>query len=76
LLPHDLDGLSLKAGLEGKAKMSLKGKGMNVPMPVLGGLSLPLTTQLQSGNGACWEARFSSTGVKLNTTTSFKAKSD
>jgi hypothetical protein len=75
-LPNDLDGITLKAGLEGKAKMSLKGKGPFVPMPVLGGFALPLTTQLQSAGGVCWEATFSGTGVQLNTGALFKAKSD
>jgi hypothetical protein len=46
-LPDDLDGLTLKAGLEGKAKMSLKGRGANIAMPGLGSVRLPVTTQLQ-----------------------------
>src|SRR5262249_49484115 len=74
-LPNDLDGLLLKAGDEGKAKMTLKGKGANIPMPALGGaLVLPLKTQLQSENGQCYEATFSSASV--NTSVLFKAKSD
>jgi hypothetical protein len=75
-LPNDLDGLTLKAGAEGKAKMSLKGKGPNIPMPALGGFSLPLTTQLQRENGQCWEATFSSAGILADTGTQLKAKSD
>lgn len=71
-LPDDLDSMTLKAGLDGKAKVSLKGKGVNVPMPTLGSLSLPLTTQLQSGNGQCYEATTATPSV--NTTTLFKAK--
>jgi hypothetical protein len=73
-LPNDLDGLVLKAGADGKAKMTLKGKGVNVPMPALSTLALPLTTQLQSGNGQCYEATFSSSGVTVDTSTLFKAK--
>jgi len=46
-------------------------------MPALGArLELPLTTQLQSESGACYEATFSSAGAILNTTTIFKGKSD
>jgi trimeric autotransporter adhesin len=74
-LPHDLDGLGLKAGLEGKAKMSVKGKGMNIPMPPLT-FALPLTTQLQSENGTCFEATFTSAGVKSFTSTQFSAKGE
>jgi hypothetical protein len=73
-LPHDLDGMTIKAGLDGKAKISLKGKGANVPMPALGSLNLPLTTQLQSENGTCWEA--TTVASSANTTTLFKAKAD
>jgi len=73
-LPHDLDGMTIKAGLDGKAKVSLKGKGGNIPMPALGSLALPLTTQLQSENGQCWEA--TTVAPSANTTTIFKAKAD
>src|SRR5262245_35636864 len=73
-LPNDLDGITAKAGLAGKASMSLKGKGDNIPMPPLGTLALPLRAQLQSGNGQCWEGTFST--PTINTTAQFKAKSD
>jgi YVTN family beta-propeller protein len=73
-LPNDLDALALKAGVDGKAKMSLKGKGANIPMPALGSFALPLTTQLQSGNGQCYEATMSTPSV--NTSLIFKSKSD
>jgi len=46
-------------------------------MPPLGALlELPLTSQLQSESGACYETIFSSAGASLNTTTIFKSKSD
>jgi hypothetical protein len=73
-LPHDLDSMTLKAGLDGKAKITLKGKGPNIPMPALGSFALPLTIQMQSGNGACWEA--TTTAPDANTTSLFKAKAD
>jgi hypothetical protein len=59
---------------DGKAKLTLKGKGLNIPMPMLGSLALPLTTQLQSENGQCWE--MTTTTPSANTTTLFKAKGD
>ena len=37
-------------------------------------LALPLTAQLQSENGQCWEGTFSTPTV--NTSAQFKAKSD
>jgi hypothetical protein len=73
-LPDDLDSMTIKSGLDGKAKVSLKGKGVNVPMPALGALSLPLTTQLQSENGQCYEA--TTVTPSANTTMLFKAKAD
>ena len=50
-----------------------KGKGQNVPGLGLPSL-LPLTAQLQSDTGVCWEATFSAPLV--NTNTQFKARSD
>ena len=73
-LPDDLDTMTIKAGLDGKAKVSLKGKGLNIPMPPLGALALPLTTQLQAENGECYEA--TTTTPTVDTTTLFKAKGD
>src|SRR5262249_15848923 len=73
-LPDDLDGITIKAGLAGAAKLSLKGKGAHLMMPHLGALALPLTAQLQSENGQCWEGAFST--PTTNTSTQFKAKSD
>jgi len=73
-LPDDLDGLNLKAGEAGKASVSVKGKGENIPLPALGALALPLRAQLQSENGQCYEGTFSTPSV--NTPTQFKAKSD
>jgi hypothetical protein len=49
-------------------------RGGNVPMPTLGSLALPLTTQLQSENGQCYEA--ATVAPSANTTTLFKAKAD
>jgi DNA-binding beta-propeller fold protein YncE len=68
-----LDTLLAKSGIDNKAKMTLKAKGPNIQMPSLS-FSLPLTTQLQSENGSCWEAAFQSSGVKQSTATDFKAK--
>jgi len=71
-LPDDLDSMTIKSGLDGKAKVSLKGKGPHIPMPTLGSFAMPLTTQLQSGNGQCYEATLATPDVE--TTQLFKAK--
>ena len=74
-LPDDLDGITIRAGGAGAAKLTLKGKGDNVPLPPLGPtLVLPLKAQLQSENGQCFEGTFSTPLV--NTTLDFRAKSD
>lgn len=65
---------NLKAGSDGKASVSVKGKGGNLPVGALPTpLALPLIVQLQRG-GHCWAATFSS--ALRNTETKFKARSD
>src|SRR5262245_20118634 len=39
-------------------------------------LSVPLTAQLQSANGQCWEATFSRPGLSRNDGQDFKGNSD
>lgn len=73
--PDGTDKVLLKAGLEGKAKTQFKGKGPDIPAFTLP-LPLPLTAQLQSENGQCWQASFSTAGVSKNDSVQFKAKSD
>jgi cysteine-rich repeat protein len=75
-----LTSLKLIAGAGGKAKIQLKGKGVNLtgrpfelPQPPL---SVPLTAQLQSANGQCWEATFSRPGLSKNDGQDFKGNSD
>jgi hypothetical protein len=73
--PNGADKVKLKAGLAGKAKTQFKGRGIdlaNFGLPY----TLPIKAQLQSANGTCFEATFSSTGVTSNTSTLFKGKAD
>jgi hypothetical protein len=67
--------ISLKAGLAGKAKALVKGKGTHLPALPLP-LGLPAKVQLQAHNGKCWEADFSSAGTSTNTPIIYKGKSD
>lgn len=73
--PDGVDKVVLKAGLAGKAKVQLRGKGPNLPALPLP-FTLPATVQLQSANGTCFEGDFSITGQQLNTSTDFKGKGD
>ena len=60
----------LKAGIDGKAKVVVKGGGPNLSAGVLGMPPLPLLfparLQLQGPGGECWEAVFSPNGVTTN----------
>ena len=67
--------IGLKAGVAGMARILVKGKGSNLPLPALP-LSLPMTIQLVVDDGAgtleCWETTF--TSVSRNDSVQFKAK--
>jgi hypothetical protein len=66
----------LKAGLDGKAKAQIKGKGSALPTLPLP-LTLPAIVQLQSTHDdQCWEATFSTGGKIANDNTQFKGKGD
>jgi hypothetical protein len=75
--PQGIVRVVLKAGVGGTARVRVKGKGLEVRMPELGALTLPLRVQLErehAAPGQCWEATYS---VPLrNDATQFKARSD
>ena len=64
----------LKEGIDGKAKILVKGKGVNLPLPTLP-LTQPVTVQLRSRDGGCWEAVYGAPATK-NDATQFKDKAD
>jgi len=74
LTPDGTQRLILKAGPSGKAAMTFKAKGANIPMPALP-LGSVLRLQLR-GNGDCWEATFSASGITQNDAAGLKARSD
>jgi hypothetical protein len=74
LTPDGLQDLTLRAGVDGKARIAVKGKGANLSTPALPIAHLPVTVQLTNRDGACWGATYSST--LKNGTTMLKAKSD
>jgi hypothetical protein len=72
--PHGLSKIELKAGEGGKAKITVTGKGASLELPALPILSLPVTAQLVTSDGTCWEATYS-TSLR-NLAGEFKAKAD
>jgi hypothetical protein len=70
-----LTALVLKAGIAGKAKVQVKGKGTGLILPTLPLAKSPsVVAQLRTSSGKCWGAGFS-TDVK-NETLRFVGKSD
>ncbi len=66
--------LDLKAGIDGKAKVTVKGKGEGLDMPALDQLALPLLLQLQASNGECWQSTYTAAGVSKHTAEVFSGK--
>ena len=70
------DGIArvlLKAGPTGATKLFVQGRGPRLPHPALP-LTPPVTAQLSTGGGACWDAVY--TKPITNDAANFKAKSD
>ena len=70
---HASDGIEtirLRAGVGGRAKAVLHGKGAGLSRRPLGlptlPLPLPLTVQLRGDSGACFEAQYDAAGVIVN----------
>ena len=60
LTPSGLSQIVLKEGVDGKAQIQVKGKGLNLPMPSLLSVAPPLTVQLRNlTSGLCWGATYS-----------------
>ena len=63
-----------KANLSGKAKVQVKAQGSTIPAISLGsGLTYPVTAQVVTSDGGCWEATFTAADEKKNDGTTFKA---
>jgi hypothetical protein len=78
----DNDGMQtvrLIAGETGHAKIILKAKGVQLPLPDFSYVDLPLVVQLQREGaepGECWEATFSTAGTTANGAGVVRAWSD
>jgi hypothetical protein len=73
LTPDGLSKATLKTGDTGKAQVSVKGKGTNLPDGVLP-LTTPVVVQLQATTGQCWTATFGT--PQASDAGQFKANSD
>jgi hypothetical protein len=71
--PDGVQQVLLKSGVATKAKILVKGKGVDLPMPTLP-LTPTVTVQLKSETGVCWEARYSN--PQKNLAEQFRAKAD
>ena len=71
--PDGLFGVQLKSGAAGKAAITVGGSGDALPLPTLP-LGLPITVQVQAGQGPCWEATYTTAGTKKNTSTTFNGR--
>jgi hypothetical protein len=77
LSPDGLQKLTLKEGADEKAKIIVKGKGLDLDMPDLSILTSPLTVQLKrSGTSVCWGAVFSFPPATRNDAAQFKDTAD
>jgi hypothetical protein len=61
--PNGPQQILLKAGLAGKAKIIVKGRGSDLDVPPLP-LAQPVTVQLVNTDGVCWEAVYSAPAIK------------
>jgi hypothetical protein len=76
LTPNGIAQLQLSSGLDGKAKIQVKGKGANIPAINVGNLDGTVTVQLKrAGSPICWGATYSPPAAK-NDGITFKDKAD
>jgi cysteine-rich repeat protein len=68
--------MRLQESIDGRrATLSVRGRGRNLPTPLLGGLPLPVRAQLITSDGpVCWEAAYDSSDVIHNDAEQFKAR--
>ena len=74
LTPSGVRQLVLQSGAAGKSAILVNGLGPLLGLPSLTIVSLPVTAQLVSSDGTCWDATYSS--AVRNGPEQFKAKSD
>jgi hypothetical protein len=68
LTPDGVSQLQFKAGIDEKAQITLKGRGLPLDMPPPLSLASPITVQLKSASGVCFGATYSAPFQKLDAT--------
>jgi hypothetical protein len=73
--PSGITQMLLKEGVDGKAKIQVKGKGVNLPMPDLPLGAFPVQVQLRNlTSSLCWNATYGT--FSKNDEVTFKAKAN
>ena len=62
-----------KPGPDLRASVAVKGKGINLGLPSVLGLTPPVTVQFQSETGQCWESVHEGGAIHLNKDNIFSA---
>ncbi len=70
--PDGIQRVDLKSGPAGKAQATVRAQGIHFTPPSLPISSLPVTVQLRSSAGRCWQSTHSN--VLVDSSTQFKAK--
>lgn len=73
--PDGIEAVTLQPGVDGRAKLALKGRGAHLVLPPLP-LPVPLRVQLSAGAGVCFEARYAAAGVVRSDTVRFDARGE
>ena len=76
LVNDGVQSLELRVGSSGKSRVTLKGKGVHLPLAPFVAQPLPLTVQLQGAGGACFESRHAVPGIVRNGNGQLKSKGD
>ncbi|MDX2169465.1 MAG: VWA domain-containing protein [Deltaproteobacteria bacterium] len=76
--PDGIQKVVLRSNTQGKARLMLRGRGLNLPDPALpiAPDDFPLVVQLVNSpsTGACWESRFAAGAALRNTATQVKLR--
>jgi hypothetical protein len=74
-VPHGVRKTLLKAGLQDKAKVIVKGKGTNLPDGLLPVGTTPVVAQLvRADTMGCWQGDYEAAGVTADSSSEFKAQ--
>ena len=72
LTPNGIASLVLRSNVPGQVQLKLKSKGVQIGMPSLSSLALPVRVQLQRSGTACWDVTYAT--PRTSTQTTFDAR--